>query len=87
MYTSGVFIPLVLGIYWKRATKEGALAGMAAGSLTAVLGITGVVSFQYWEYIYVSGALVSAVVMVLVSLATGAEPLEGGLEEAFSVRD
>lgn len=85
VYTSGVFVPLVLGIYWRRATKEGALAGMAAGSLTAVLGVTGLVSFQYWEYIYVSGALVSAIVMVLVSLATRAEPLEKEMKEVLNV--
>jgi len=83
IYTSGVFVPLLLGIYWKRATKEGALLGMIAGSLTAVVGITGLVSFSYWEYIYVSGALVSAVVMVLVSFLTTARPIEEDFEKAF----
>ncbi|WP_084177550.1 sodium:solute symporter family protein [Palaeococcus pacificus] len=84
IYTSGVFVPLVLGIYWKRATKEGALLGMLAGSLTAVLGISGIVSFTYWEYIYVSGAVVSAVVMVLVSLATKVKPVDEEFEKAFA---
>lgn len=86
VYTSGVFVPLILGLYWRRATKEGALSGMTAGSLVAVLGAAGILNFPYWEYVYVSGALVSTVVLVVVSLATRAEPLEGELEEAFSVR-
>ncbi len=83
IYTSGVFVPLILGIYWKRATKEGALLGMIAGSLTAVMGITGLVTFSYWEYIYVSGALVSAVVMVVISLLTSSEPMDKKLQKAF----
>lgn len=70
IYTAGVFIPLVLGLKWKRANKEGALAGMIAGSLVAILGITGIVSFPYWEIIYVSGALISLIVMVVVSLVS-----------------
>ena len=28
---SGLFFPLVLGVWWKRATREGAIAGMIAG--------------------------------------------------------
>ncbi|WP_084593932.1 sodium:solute symporter family protein [Palaeococcus ferrophilus] len=83
IYTSGVFVPLILGIYWKRATKEGALLGMLAGSLTAIVGIAGLVSFSYWEYIYVSGALVSAVVMIVASLLTAPKAIEREFEEAF----
>lgn len=83
IYTSGVFVPLILGLYWKRATKEGALAGIVAGSLVSILGISGIVSFSYWEYIYVSGAFVSAIVMILVSLVTSAEPFDEELERAL----
>ena len=74
IYTAGVFIPVVLGLLWKRATREGALAGMIAGSAVAILGITGIMKLPYYELIYVSGALVSLIVMVVVSLAT--KPVE-----------
>lgn len=68
IYTAGVFVPLVLGFYWKRATRAGALAGMVCGFLPPLLGIAGVVSFAQPEYVYVSGALVSLIVMIAVSL-------------------
>ncbi|MCS3901515.1 sodium:solute symporter family protein [Methanococcus voltae] len=90
VYTSGVFIPLVLGLVWKRATKEGALAGMVIGSLVSaglIWGLelnlfTGLVSGA-WEAIYASSALVSLVVMVIVSLMTKPQPINEKLKEAF----
>ena len=33
---SGLFFPLVLGVWWKRANKEGAIAGMALGLLSGL---------------------------------------------------
>src|SRR6476659_10185443 len=33
----GAFVPLVLGLYWKRATTQGAIASIAAGVVTWVL--------------------------------------------------
>ena len=76
---SGLFFPLVLGVWWKRATREGAIAGMLAGLISGT-----------WYLIYVGptfmaktpwlgidhlrfgiiGATVSLVAMVVVSLAT-----------------
>ncbi|MFA4718865.1 sodium:solute symporter family protein [Pyrococcus kukulkanii] len=83
IYTSGVFVPLLLGVYWKRATKEGALAGMIAGLSVAILGISGVLSFRYWEYIYVSSAFISAIVMIVFSLITKPEPIEEDFKKSF----
>jgi cation/acetate symporter len=34
---SGFFPALVMGIFWKRANKQGAIAGMIAGFLTALI--------------------------------------------------
>lgn len=70
LYTSGVFIPFVLGLLWKRASKEGALAGMIAGFIASLMGIMGYIPVEIYEMIYVWGALVSLIVMIVVSLIT-----------------
>ncbi len=69
MYTAGVFVPVMGGVLWPRATREGALAGMIGGSLTALAGIlSGVDLGGVPTEIY--AALVSAVLFVAVSLVT-----------------
>jgi cation/acetate symporter len=75
---SGLFFPLVLGIWWKRANREGAIAGMAAGFIAGS---------AYLYYVYNGGAPwwgidhlrfgmigmpVSLVAMVVVTLMTPA---------------
>ena len=76
---SGLFFPLVLGVWWKRATRQGAIAGMLAGlgSGTAYLVYVGP-KFMAAEPIFgvthltfgIYGSAVSLVLMVLVSLMT-----------------
>jgi len=70
VFTTGVtascfFAPLVLGFYWKKITKEGAIAGMAAGTILAVL-------WQLYNTTPIpaagAGVLCSTVVAVAVSL-------------------
>ena len=34
---SGLFFPLVLGVWWKRATREGAIAGMLSGIIAGTI--------------------------------------------------
>jgi cation/acetate symporter len=78
---SGLFFPLVLGIWWKRANRQGAIAGMALGFLSGS---------AYLYYVYTGGTPwigidhlrfgmigmpVSLVAMVVVTLMT-AEPDE-----------
>jgi len=73
---SGLFFPLVLGIWWKRANRQGAVAGMAAGFIAGS---------AYLYYVYtggdplwgidhlrfgIIGMPVSLVAMVAVSLMT-----------------
>ncbi len=76
---SGLFFPLILGVWWKRATREGAIAGMIAGLASGT---------AYLIYVYpkfmgnpawlgidhlrfgIIGASVCLVVMVVVSLMT-----------------
>jgi cation/acetate symporter len=43
---SGLFFPLVLGIWWKRANRQGAVAGMAAGFIAGS---------AYLYYVYTGG--------------------------------
>lgn len=70
MYTAGVFVPVLGGVLWPRATRAGALAAMIGGSLVALAGIlSGVDLGGVPTEIY--GALVSAVLFVMVSLVTG----------------
>ncbi len=70
LYTSGVFIPFVLGLLWKRASKEGAIAGMVAGFTASLMGIMGYIPAEIYEMIYVWGALASLAAMIAVSLVT-----------------
>ena len=78
---SGLFFPLVLGVWWKRANKQGAVAGMIAGFAAGTL-------YLYWTYTTgntilgldhlrfgIVGMPVSLITMVVVSLMTP-EPSE-----------
>ncbi|MDB9747098.1 hypothetical protein OAB07_03410 [Candidatus Pelagibacter sp.] len=75
---SGLFFPLVLGVWWKRANKEGACAGMALGLLSGLAyliwvrnggsGFLGITQLTFGIF----GAAVSLVAMVVVSLMTPA---------------
>jgi len=74
---SGLFFPLVLGIWWKRATREGAIAGMIGGFLagSVYLYLVRFAGMDPWFGIDhlrfgIIGMPVSLVAMVVVSLAT-----------------
>ena len=73
---SGLFWPLVLGVWWKRANKEGAIAGMVLGLLSGLFyliwvrnggsGFLGITQLTFGIF----GSTVSLVAMVIVSLMT-----------------
>ena len=75
---SGLFFPLVLGVWWKRANAQGAVAGMllglASGSAYLIwvrnggAGFWGVTQLTFG----IVGSLVSLISMVVVSLITKA---------------
>jgi len=84
---SGLFFPLVLGVWWKRATREGAIAGIMSGILSGLVYLLYVypkfsvaiwgVAHEPWLGIDhlrfgMIGAPVCLVVMVAVSLMTKA---------------
>ena len=79
---SGLFFPLVLGVWWKRANRQGAIAGMTLGFLsgTAYLyyvysGGTPWLGIDHLRFAII-GMPISLVAMVLVSLATEEPPAE-----------
>jgi len=55
-------VPLTLGMYWRRASSAGALAGMVAGMLAWII-------FEVWETEWPS--LVPATLVSLVAMIAG----------------
>lgn len=89
---SCLFIPLTLGLFWKKANGYGAVAGMIAGAVFRIGLAGGVQGFSLeaiaspsaiWYYFTLGGPLVSLAAMVIVSLATQKidKPLEIFMEE------
>jgi cation/acetate symporter len=81
---SSFFPVLVLGIFWKRASREGAIAGMLAGISFTMMYIiqTKYLGFGNWflgispEGIGIVGMLINFAITLLVSSATKAPPDE-----------
>ena len=84
---SGLFFPLVLGVWWKRATREGAIAGIITGILSGLfyllwvypkfsVAIFGTVNEPFLGIDHLRfgmiGAPICLVTMVAVSLMTKA---------------
>jgi cation/acetate symporter len=74
---SGLFFPIVLGIWWKRANRQGAIAGMAGGFLVGTWylymvrwgGMDPWIGIDHLRF-GIIGMPVSLVLMVVVSLMT-----------------
>ena len=74
---SGLFFPLVLGIWWKRANREGAIAGMVFGFLAGTAYLIWVRFMGGAEFIGLDhlrfgivGMAVSLVAMIVVTQMT-----------------
>ncbi|MDH5409903.1 MAG: cation acetate symporter, partial [Alphaproteobacteria bacterium] len=74
---SGLFFPLVLGVWWKRANTQGAIAGMALGFLAGTAYLVNIqwLGGEVWFGIdhlrfAIIGMPVSLIAMVVVSLMT-----------------
>ena len=77
LYAAGVFIPVVLGLYWRRGTAAGAIAGIVGGSIIGIAGEMGWIDFSQIAVIgqlpiIVTGALVSLVFYLVFSFLTEA---------------
>lgn len=75
LYAAGVFIPVVLGLYWRRGNAAGAIAAIVGGSTVGIAGELTWIEFSRLPLIggfpvIVTGALVSLLLHVLVSLLT-----------------
>jgi len=69
MYIGGVFIPVIGGVLWKKATKEGALSALIIGALIAIIGT--VFSIEIANIpVVVYSSIVSLLLFIFVSLAT-----------------
>lgn len=68
LFTAGAFIPIVLGVFWQGATKQGAIAGVILGLLFAILGLSGFTIGTIPCEIF--SACIAAVATVVVSLVT-----------------
>ncbi len=74
---SGLFFPIVLGIWWKRANRQGAIAGMAGGFLAGTWylymvrwgGMDPWIGIDHLRF-GIIGMPVSLVLMIVVSLMT-----------------
>ncbi len=82
---ASAFAPVVLcSLFWKRTTRAGAIAGMVAGFLTAVIWVVALKEHVYNLYEMIPGFLAGFVATVAVSLLT--QPPPGAAEELDSVR-
>lgn len=68
MYASGVFVPVILGLFWNRGTRQGAIVAIIAGAVVGTAGATGLVTYPVPAIIV--GGLVSLIAFIAVSLST-----------------
>ncbi|MGI6702897.1 MAG: sodium/proline symporter [Clostridia bacterium] len=69
------FAPVVvLGLYWKRATREGAIAGLIGGFLGSAIWFA--VGYYKWLHLTFVAFVCAMVLLVAVSLVTPAPPKE-----------
>ena len=83
---ASAFTPVVLcSLFWKRTTRAGAIAGMVAGFLTAVIWVVAFKEHVWDLYEMIPGFLAGFLATIGVSLVT--EPPQGAAEEMDEVRD
>lgn len=66
------FAPIIFGLYWKKATKEGALAAMIGGLITYIAWFA--LGSPFGLHAVLIGTAVSIILMIVVSLNTPEPP-------------
>lgn len=69
IFTAGVLCPIVFGVFWKKTTKQGAIAGLVVGGVFVMFALLTGFNIAGVGGELLSG-IVSAIVLVAVSLAT-----------------
>ncbi|WP_132995514.1 sodium:solute symporter family protein [Sporanaerobacter acetigenes] len=68
------FVPIVFGLYWRRATKEGGLVSMVGGLIAYIVWF--LLGSPFGLHAVIIGTIVSVVLMIVVSLNTPEPPKE-----------
>jgi SSS family solute:Na+ symporter len=78
LLASGFFVPLFLGMLWRRASAEGAVAAMLVGTISAVTVY--LVNGQFGTQLFISevfaGLVMSLIIMVVISIKAPASEQE-----------
>ena len=82
----GAFIPLVMGIYWKRATTQGAIFSIGAGLLTWILFFEQITALGEHFPGQLAGLIAAFVGMVVGSLAPQVLKNRGDTQEVLEAR-
>jgi sodium/proline symporter len=81
---ASAFVPVILcGLYWKRTTREGAIAGMATGFVVTIAWVLLFKEHFHDLYEMIPGVAAGLAATILVSLAT--RPPEGAASEFDAV--
>lgn len=77
---------LIFGLYWKRATREGAMAGLIAGFLSSAIWFA--IGYYKWLHLTFVAFVSAMIVLVVVSLLTPAPPqrIQDQLKELEGVK-
>ncbi len=81
----GAFVPLVCGLYWKRATRQGAIASIVFGILTWILFFATPLREAFPAQL--AGVIMAGIGMVAGSLLSKAHAHEAHAHESYHVRD
>lgn len=66
------FVPIVFGLYWKGATKEGGIVSMVGGLIAYIIWF--LIGSPYGIHAVIVGTIVSVLLMIIVSLNTEKPP-------------